>query len=82
MTFVIDSLKKSAKTKRALFIKFDPSLILKSYLIGENVEENINTLKTIEILQKCGANGQVGPKTFPRVFNHAIRLMFIQGEYY
>ena len=37
------------------FIKFDPSLILKSYLIGENVEENINTLKTIEILQKCGA---------------------------
>ena len=48
-------LKKVAKTKRALFIKFDPSLILKSYLIGENVEENINTLKTIEILQKCGA---------------------------
>ena len=44
VTFVIDSLKKIAKTKRALFIKFDPSLILKSYLIGENVEENINTL--------------------------------------
>ena len=39
VTFVIDSLKKIAKTKRALFIKFDPSLILKSYLIGENVEE-------------------------------------------
>lgn len=55
VTFVLTSLKKYAKTKRALFIKFDPALLLKSYHLGEKTEENTDTLKAIEHLTQAGA---------------------------
>ena len=50
LTFVFDNLKKIAKQKRALFIKFDPFLLLKQYKIGQKAEENLDTLKTLEQL--------------------------------
>ncbi|HFI0273217.1 TPA: aminoacyltransferase [Streptococcus suis] len=53
--FVLTSLKKFGKTKRALFIKFDPALLLKQYKIGQEVEENPTTLAQLAILQKAGA---------------------------
>ncbi|MFI3125382.1 aminoacyltransferase [Streptococcus suis] len=53
--FVLASLKKFGKTKRALFIKFDPALLLKQYKIGQEVEENPTTLSQLAILQKAGA---------------------------
>lgn len=53
--FVLSSLKKFGRTKRALFIKFDPALLLKQYKIGQEVEENPTTLSQLAILQKAGA---------------------------
>lgn len=53
--YVIKSLKKYGKSKHALFIKFDPALLLKAYKIGEEVEENSKTLAVLENLKKAGA---------------------------
>ncbi|MGQ7372110.1 aminoacyltransferase [Streptococcus suis] len=53
--FVLASLKKFGKIKRALFIKFDPALLLKQYKIGHEVEENPTTLAQLAILHKAGA---------------------------
>ena len=53
--FVLTSLKKFAKTKKALFIKFDPSLFLVQAQIGENRKEQQETLDVIQNLQKAGA---------------------------
>ncbi|MGT2929479.1 aminoacyltransferase [Streptococcus dentasini] len=55
VNFVIQSLKKYGKSKRALFIKFDPALLLKAYKIGEEIEENPDTLAILDKLQKAGA---------------------------
>lgn len=55
VAFVIQSLKTYGKTKRALFIKFDPALLLKQYQIGQEVEENPETLAKLTILQEAGA---------------------------
>ena len=53
--FVLTSLKKFAKTKKALFIKFDPSLFLVQAQIGEDKKEQQETLDVIQNLQKAGA---------------------------
>lgn len=53
--FVLTSLKKFAKTKKALFIKFDPSLFLVQAQIGEDRKEQQETLDVIQNLQKAGA---------------------------
>ena len=42
--FVLTSLKKFAKTKKALFIKFDPSLFLVQNQSGEERQDNPKTL--------------------------------------
>ena len=55
LSFVLRSLKEFARKKRALFIKFDPKLLLKQYKIGQDVEEITATLLAIENLQKAGA---------------------------
>lgn len=55
VNFVIQSLKSYGKKKRALFIKFDPALLLKQYKIGQEVEENSGTLAKLAILQEAGA---------------------------
>ncbi|MGT2769684.1 aminoacyltransferase [Streptococcus intermedius] len=53
--FVLTSLKKFAKTKKALFIKFDPSLFLVQNQSGEERQDNPKTLGLINNLQKAGA---------------------------
>ena len=53
--FVLTSLKKFAKTKKALFIKFDPSLFLVQAQIREDKKEQQETLDVIQNLQKAGA---------------------------
>ena len=55
LQFVLTSLKQFAKTKKALFIKFDPSLFLVQTQIGENRKEQQETLDVIQNLQKAGA---------------------------
>ena len=55
LQFVLNSLKQFAKTKKALFIKFDPSLFLVQAQIGENRKEQQETLDVIQNLQKAGA---------------------------
>lgn len=53
--FVVKSLKKYGKSKHALFIKCDPALSLKQYKIGEDVEENAETLAVVDNLISAGA---------------------------
>ncbi|MFY0998221.1 aminoacyltransferase [Streptococcus sp. AD045-1] len=55
LQFVLTSLKKFAKTKKALFIKFDPSLFIVQAQIGEDRKEQQETLDVIQNLQKAGA---------------------------
>ena len=55
LSFVLRSLEEFARKKRALFIKFDPKLLLKQYKIGQDVEEITAALLAIENLQKAGA---------------------------
>ncbi|MEX2805113.1 aminoacyltransferase [Streptococcus sp. H31] len=52
---VITALKAYGKTKQALFIKFDPALLLKQYKIGQEAEENTETLAQLAHLQEAGA---------------------------
>lgn len=55
--FVLKTLKKYGKSKRAIFIKFDPALLLKQYKIGEVENQEINsTLNAIKILTQAGAD--------------------------
>ena len=55
LQFVLNSLKQFAKTKKALFIKFDPSLFLVQAQIGEDRKDQQETLDVIQNLQKAGA---------------------------
>lgn len=55
LQFVLNSLKQFAKTKKALFIKFDPSLFLVQNQSGEERQDNPKTLDLINNLQKAGA---------------------------
>ncbi|AND79017.1 aminoacyltransferase [Streptococcus pantholopis] len=52
---VITALKAYGKTKQALFIKFDPALLLKQYKIEQEAEENTETLAQLAHLQEAGA---------------------------
>lgn len=56
VNFVLNSLKKIGKSRRALFVKFDPALLLKSYFIGEDVTDNNDSLTAIENLIASGAH--------------------------
>ncbi|MBM7637061.1 aminoacyltransferase [Streptococcus saliviloxodontae] len=55
VAFVISSLKKFGKSKHALFIKFDPALLLKQYHIGEETDEIAETLAKLKNLESNGA---------------------------
>ena len=73
--YVIKSLKKYGKSKHALFIKFDPALLLKAYKIGEEVEENSKTLAVLENLKKAGDRWKY-PTTFSSQCLHPRRHAF------
>ena len=54
LAFVITPLKKYAKTKRALFVKFDPSLFVTKNLISQEVNINEDTLSIAKDIQALG----------------------------
>ena len=54
VAFVMASLKKFAKTKRALFVKFDPSLFVSNNLINQDAKEIPETTAVVETLKALG----------------------------
>ena len=51
---MLQSIKTYAKSTRAVFAKFDPSLFLKKGLIGQEVKDQEATLAIIQSLKECG----------------------------
>ena len=54
VAFVLSSLKKYAKTKHALFVKFDPSLFVTKNLISQEVSINEDTMAIAKNIQSLG----------------------------
>ena len=54
VAFMFQSIKTYAKSKRAVFAKFDPSLFLRKGLIGQEVKDQEATLAIIQSLKECG----------------------------
>ena len=54
VAFMLQSIKTYAKSKRAVFAKFDPSLFLKKGLIGQEAKDQEATLAIIQSLKECG----------------------------
>ena len=55
VAFMLQSIKTYAKSKRAVFAKFDPSLFLRKGLIGQETSDQEATLAIIQSLKECGA---------------------------
>ncbi|MDV5973811.1 Lipid II:glycine glycyltransferase [Streptococcus canis] len=55
VAFTMKTLKDYGKTKKALFIKYDPAVLLKQYALGQEGEENPLALAAIKNLQEVGA---------------------------
>ena len=55
LTFVLALLKKFAKEKKALFVKFDPSLFLAESKMGGELQDKAETIELIQELQQAGA---------------------------
>ena len=55
LTFVLASLKKFAKEKKTLFVKFDPSLFLAESKMGGELQDKAETVELIQQLQQAGA---------------------------
>ncbi|MCE3591073.1 aminoacyltransferase [Streptococcus sp. XMC] len=54
VAFMLQSIKTYAKSKRAVFAKFDPSLFLRKGLIGQDVKDQEATLAIIQSLKESG----------------------------
>lgn len=54
VAFMLQSIKTYAKSKRAVFAKFDPSLFLRKGLIAQEVKNQEATLAIIQSLKDCG----------------------------
>ena len=54
VAFMLQSIKTYARSKRAVFAKFDPSLFLRKGLIGQEVKDQETTLAIIQSLKDCG----------------------------
>ena len=54
VSFMLQSIKTYAKSKRAIFAKFDPSLFLRKGLIGQEAKDQEATLAIIQSLKECG----------------------------
>ena len=54
VAFMLQSIKTYAKSKRAIFAKFDPSLFLRKGLIGQEAKDQEATLAIIQSLKECG----------------------------
>ena len=54
VAFMLQSIKTYAKSKRAVFAKFDPSLFLRKGLNGQETSDQEATLAIIQSLKECG----------------------------
>ena len=54
VAFMFQSIKTYAKSKRAVFAKFDPSLFLRKGVIGQEAKDQEATLEIIQSLKECG----------------------------
>ena len=54
VAFMFQSIKTYAKSKRAVFAKFDPSLFLRKGLIAQEAKDQEATLAIIQSLKECG----------------------------
>lgn len=54
VAFMLQSIKTYAKSKRAVFAKFDPSLFLRKGLIGQEAKDQEASLAIIQSLKECG----------------------------
>ncbi|WP_128973616.1 peptidoglycan bridge formation glycyltransferase FemA/FemB family protein, partial [Streptococcus oralis] len=57
--FVVSGLKEYGRSKRSVFIKFDPALLLKQYPINQSKQEQsekISSLKAIDNLKRVGCH--------------------------
>ena len=54
VAFMLQSIKTYARSKRAVFAKFDPSLFLRKGLIAQEVKDQEATLEIIQSLKDCG----------------------------
>ena len=54
VAFMLQSIKTYARSKRAVFAKFDPSLFLRKGLIGQDVKDQEATLAIIQSLKESG----------------------------
>ena len=54
VSFMLQSIKTYAKSKRAVFAKIDPSLFLRKGLIGQEAKDQEATLEIIQSLKECG----------------------------
>ncbi|HEP2273156.1 TPA: peptidoglycan bridge formation glycyltransferase FemA/FemB family protein [Streptococcus pyogenes] len=54
VVFTMKTLKDYGKTKKALFIKYDPAILLKQYALGQEEEEKPLALAAIKNLQEAG----------------------------
>ena len=54
VAFMLQSIKTYAKSKRAVFAKFDPSLFIRKGLIGQETSDQEATLAIIQSLKECG----------------------------
>lgn len=54
--YVFSALKRVAKQKKALFVKFDPSLFLAQTKLGQESQDQTQSLELIQQLQKAGAH--------------------------
>ncbi|HEQ0563958.1 TPA: aminoacyltransferase [Streptococcus pyogenes] len=56
VAFTMKTLKDYGKTKKALFIKYDPAILLKQYALGQEEEEKTLALAAIKNLQEAGVH--------------------------
>ncbi|HEP7262104.1 TPA: aminoacyltransferase [Streptococcus pyogenes] len=56
VAFTMKTLKDYGKTKKALFIKYDPAILLKQYALGQEEEEKPLALAAIKNLQEAGVH--------------------------
>ncbi len=79
--FYFQSLKTYAKTKNCVFIKFDPSIILKQYHAKEEVLNDPNSLAIINYLTTLGIKHHGFTKNIKDTFQPRVVMGVYQNEF-
>ena len=85
VAFMLQSIKTYAKSKRAVFAKFDPSLFLRKGLIGQETSDQEATLAIIQSLKECGVEWvgrteDMGETIQPRFQANIYKEYFTEGQ--